>query len=1164
MNRTLIWFLLLLGSLVVLSYSALQSNWLRDQVLTRGLDAATESWQLERAEGNLLHGLTLHGLRLELAAATIELDRFDLQPAFERLLWGRLAIRHIVLTRPRIELHEVTTTDDTGASAAELDLYLPLSVQIAHLAVHELELHQDGAPLIQGLSTSLSLTAQGSRLSVDDFRLVWPDQRLRVSGGGTLSMVPDLPLTAGLDLTRYPASEQEPPVHLQLIVNGDMHRIDGRAELQQPTSGLVRFTLEPESLAFRLDGDVAALTWPDPELAATLEQLTFSAQGDPEAIDWSISGRGAWDEVPASLDGRGRLTPERLEIESAAIGFDALAGQLSGRLDLTGEQAFMAELAMQDLDVSHWFPDWPSRLQLDTRIEGRLPGEQQPLAVQVPRLQLRGDWNAVPARLDASLSATLEGDDSRLQISHLELSAGRNELDLTGELSDRIQLDLDARLQDLGQLWPGLEGALTATAQATGERISPRLVTRGHAEQAGYEGLQAKQLSWDGEIDLRAEADNRMEISLTGLTVADTRIDSDLQLSGSWPRLAMHGNTRMKELDVRVDHRLGFDAEALDRIELQQLDLGLPLVGDWSLESAMELSWDLAASAARLSAACLRQAEDARLCWQDAYLHPEDSELDLTLETLDLELLRPYLPPTLQVDGALDLRVGLRGTTLSGELTGDSIMLSVLDPDLDEMLFEDELQVLQLDFGHREGELNADLQARAISAGRIQWTATLLSDPEQLQTSPAAALLDAALTSRLDLAIDELAPFTPLIPGPARAEGGLQGTLHLSGTLAEPAISGFADLEGRLALLNLGLELDPLQVSISTLPGSAAQLTGSATIDGQTVQLLGSLDWLGEDGPVAEATLTGDRIPLALGPELSLVLTPNLQLRYDDSGARLSGRAVVPEARIRVQALPEGGGDTLSADVVIHHDNGETVAERALPFWLDLEVVLGDQVRLSASGLETRLAGRLRLRQSPEFPLSAQGQLQTRDGAFNAYGQDLTIQRGRLDFDGPLDNPAVDVLAIRRVGDAEVGIQVSGFAYTLETRLHSAPPRDDAEALTMLITGREPGEASSADMDRVSEAALAFGLGQATPVLGRLVNQLGIDELALDSPLDEDTGAILVGTQVTDDIYIRYTYGLHTRVGGLLIEYRLTDWLSVQSETGTTQAIDLIFRREIR
>ena len=84
-----------------------------------------------------------------------------------------------------------------------------------------------------------------------------------------------------------------------------------------------------------------------------------------------------------------------------------------------------------------------------------------------------------------------------------------------------------------------------------------------------------------------------------------------------------------------------------------------------------------------------------------------------------------------------------------------------------------------------------------------------------------------------------------------------------------------------------------------------------------------------------------------------------------------------------------------------------------LPFYLNLKLLLGSDVRLTALGLKTRLTGSLDLTQSPGQSLSGRGQINLVEGRYKAYGQNLQIRSGRLLFSGNLAQPYLAVDAIR-------------------------------------------------------------------------------------------------------------------------------------------------------
>src|SRR5690606_4062713 len=103
---------------------------------------------------------------------------------------------------------------------------------------------------------------------------------------------------------------------------------------------------------------------------------------------------------------------------------------------------------------------------------------------------------------------------------------------------------------------------------------------------------------------------------------------------------------------------------------------------------------------------------------------------------------------------------------------------------------------------------------------------------------------------------------------------------------------------------------------------------------------------------------------------------------------------------------------SLSDDVVIL--GRERAEGGAMGLEADIRVTLGRQLYLSALGLDTRLTGELRLRRSEGRPLSATGSIATAGGSYRGYGQQLSIERGLINFQGELDNPGLNVVALRK------------------------------------------------------------------------------------------------------------------------------------------------------
>jgi len=1140
--------------------ASLQSVWLRDRVLTFALDAGTERWSLEATEGRLLTGLVLEGLNLETQGVEVSVGRLEVRPALARILFGQIALKALVIDELHVTLPE--TMPEADADAAPADIRLPLPLVVDSFALRGFHLVQGSNEVLQDLGLAFALHGRHQTLDFEELRLSWPAQGLIVQGRANVDLDPLHAFGATLHVVRSDPAGELPALETRLTAVGSREQIGLTATVSRAVNGTVVANWDFTSNRGRVRGEITAVAIDGLPEELAWQSLKFDAEGSPEALAWDVALDVGWDSMQPSLRAHGSLQEDlegrQLQLDHAELSLDANVVELRGALALSAPFAFQAELAAAGLDLSPWLADFPTRLDVTASMDGALGRDTDERRLELRRLAVNGLWNEAPARLRAAARLSWPNEQLALTLDRFEFELGDNHIDGRGALTDIVDLDLDIALNDLQQLWPDAGGALRGNVSARGTPAAPDLNLDLALDAFAFgelhlaRGLVAGRLSFDPATPSRLEAD------LEGLASGDLLAHASAAIHGSWPQLTADLSADLPDAELEVAATASADVAMRNSAEIHALTIEHRLGGRWQLEDAMQISHSediepvLAWSAACLFGDSIGQPS---LCLSAGQLGAQGLELDATLTDLAVESFATLLPKELLLNGAIHGQAQFRGSDVDVGLAMDGGRFRVLDPEDSDQVFADAFSILRLDLQRRGPEITATLEAQAElmgsldARGGIQW----------IQGAP---LKDASLTARVRLDMADLTPFGPLIPGIGDTGGTLVGDVAIGGRVGDPELSGNIELAGRTQIQALALELDPVTLSLNATAGQAAKLRGRFHVGAEVLELDAEADWDMNRGFVASGRLHGDALPLAALPDLDLTLSPDLRFALDDSSIRLDGSATIPEARARIKALPQGGGDTLSQDVVIHRPDGAKSAPRQRDLYLNLAVILGDSVHLSAAGLETRLTGRLQLLESPGAPLTAQGRLETREGSFKAYGQDLELRTGRLNFDGPLDNPAVNVLAVRRVQSAEVGVQVGGFLNALETRLYASPARDEVDTLTMLITGRMPGEASSAELANVSDAALNFGIGRAVPVVGKLVNRLGIDELALDSPLDEEAGAVVVGTRLTDDIYVRYTYGLHSRLGGLQIEYRVTDWLSVQSETGTTQAIDLIFRRE--
>ena len=278
-----------------------------------------------------------------------------------------------------------------------------------------------------------------------------------------------------------------------------------------------------------------------------------------------------------------------------------------------------------------------------------------------------------------------------------------------------------------------------------------------------------------------------------------------------------------------------------------------------------------------------------------------------------------------------------------------------------------------------------------------------------------------------------------------------------------------------------------------SLAGGAGRFTAKGTLAraaDQGTPAAGRVDWQAE------------KFTIVNRPDLRLVADGKGTLALEERKLALSGSIDIDEGRIEYEPSRVG---TLSDDVVIvgQPRKASDSAVRDLPLVLDLEVALGRDFRFSGEGLDTRLAGRVHVTTTPAGTLAAKGTIRAVAGTYDAFGQRLVIDRGRLLFDGPVDNPALDVVALRKNLAVEAGVELTGTVKVPRVRLVSNPPVPDGEKLSWLLTGQGLDRASRNDL-AVLGAASASLLGQnKKPITTQIANTVGLDDISV-----RDTGGV--------------------------------------------------------
>jgi translocation and assembly module TamB len=180
------------------------------------------------------------------------------------------------------------------------------------------------------------------------------------------------------------------------------------------------------------------------------------------------------------------------------------------------------------------------------------------------------------------------------------------------------------------------------------------------------------------------------------------------------------------------------------------------------------------------------------------------------------------------------------------------------------------------------------------------------------------------------------------------------------------------------------------------------------------------------------------------------------------------------------------------------------------------------------------------------------------EGSYARFGQSLKIERGVLRFAGPIDNPSLDIEAVRPNLAVNVSVRVAGTAQSPKVRLESATAMSEAEKLSWLALGAPLGDTLSSEQSGTFASALAGLLADATGAESGITQTLGLSQLGM-AKNDKGTNIVTVGKRLGDRLLVTYEQGLRGVWNILRVQLQLTKQLEVRVQAGTESSIDLLW-----
>ncbi|WP_433898093.1 translocation/assembly module TamB domain-containing protein [Pseudomonas sp. PSE1(2024)] len=794
--------------------------------------------------------------------------------------------------------------------------------------------------------------------------------------------------------------------------------------------------------------------------------------------------------------------------------------------------AWDTALELSALNPAYWVAELPGTLAGPLKSKGEMKNERLSLNAD---LDLKGKLRGQPAILQAKA----DGAGEQWNLNALQIRLGDNSINGKGSLQQKLTGQIDIKLARLAQLWPQLRGQINGRVDVAGTLKAPQGKLGLQGSQLAFQDNRLQSLNLDATLDSAQRA--KIDLKGSGIQAGDTSLGT---LTASAQGDIKNQKLNLDLLGPKLKLALGLDGN-LDKGNWRgRLASGDIQAGgqDWKLQNPAKLE-RLADGKINFGAHCWMSG-NASLCGEDQRLMPEP-KLRYHLKQFPIESLAQWLPKDFTWQGKLnaDLQLDLPASGPNGQISVDASGGTLRMKEKDQWL-DFPYQTLKLTSKLTPKRIDTDLNFVGGKLGELMVQAQINPLPKNKPLSGSFRL------SGLDLSVAR--PFVPMVE---KLTGRLNGSGTISGGLLAPLVNGTVQLsDGEVSGPGLPLELQALQLQ-AVIAGEAVQLNGGWK-SGKSGQgsLNGNIAW--GQALVVDLALKGTQLPVTVEPYAKLEVAPDLKISMAGDELAIAGKVLVPKGEITVRELPPSTVKVSDDTIIVGAQTEEGKPPMAMK--MDIDVVVGeDKLSFAGFGLTANLQGHVHIGDN----MDTRGELWLNDGKYRAYGQRLTVRRARLLFAGPIDQPYLDIEAIRQTDDVIAGIRLSGSAEQPTTQIFSEPAMSQEQALSYLVLGR-PLSTTGEDNNMLAQAALGLGLMGSSGVTSSLASDLGIQDFQLDTQGSGNTTSVVASGNISEKLSLRYGVGVFEPANTIALRYKLSKKVYLEAASGVASSLDIFYKRD--
>lgn len=1015
----------------------------------------------------------------------------------------------------------------------------------------------------QTLQVAGTLDTSGEKPSAD-LTASWQNLSWPLTAEETLASSPEGELSITGTLENYQAqlqtslNWQQQPVQLSASTSGNLNQLQIESLQLEAFEGSMNATgmlsWETTPLQYQLHANWQDIVLPESlaQRVVKLEQGQIDLEGNPEALQLSTQADVMIDEVSARIEAEGAGETSR-GFDSAKLNIQLAEGSLryQGPLLWQGNTLVDGKLLLSELNPGVLVPAWPGSLSGQTDI--KLTSQQEVIKVSAQDIAINGELRDRQVKLNGSVSYS----DQLIDVSGLQLQSGQSRLAANGQLQDRdINFNWTLQSPDLQDFYPALSGQLEAQGKVSGNLEKPAIDATLAGNDVAYRQFQAGSVKGDASMTLSDNAELNIDIAIQNMMLPQLSANSvNFKVQGRQNQHDIALSVESVPLDLSMLASGSLQQDQMWQGQLQEFAFSNDKAGQWQLTENGPIS--VSANAQSIPQHCWT-ASNGEFCIEASH-NNQQWQASGNFAEVPLTLFEAFVVELEQLKGSLRGRFAVASDEQSvitgeGEIFLDDAILQLNQTALNQQkpvpLNNVSLRY-QIDADTSTASFHLEPQLDGVSAVNAELETaglnTLINNPQQ-----------ANLDGNISTAVQDLSQLQLSHPAFSDLKGQLDINLDISGTVAQPQIEGSASLQqGQVAIADAGIVLKQMQASVNgnleAVKFDFQAHSGEGTLSGDGIFKLTQSSW------ALTTNIKGQQFEAMNTPEALVIAEPDLTVSVTPHKTLVKGKVQIPRAQIEPTQF--NSSVSPSRDVVVVSDE-EQAAESGAVTEIDITVSLGDKVKLKAMGFQGRLTGAMRVFGKTSDILLANGEIKIKDGSYVAYGQTLRVDDGAIRFaGGPIDNPELDIKAVRNDTNYTVGLHIQGTAASPQADLFSDPSMSQDDILSYLLLGKPLNQASATDAAILASAATGMGLQNGAMIGDQIASTFGLDEFSIEGDSAENA-ALQVGKYLSPKLYLSYGIGVFESVSTVELRYQLSKIWALKAESGTESGVDLLYTYE--